>query len=121
MRIQFYIRYYTKPGESLSVTGNLEALENDDIQKAFQLKYLDNQFWYGTIEVNQKDIAKIYYSYVFKNAENELEQEGEKYRVIDISKTGLEEIQLIDTWNPAGEYENVFLYRPFPKSITQRT
>ena len=38
-------------------------------------------------------------------------------RVIDVSKTGIEEIQLTDTWNHAGAYENVFYTDPFPKVL----
>lgn len=117
MRIQFYIRYYTHPGESLFVKGNIEELGNNVPNEAFLLSYLDGQFWYGVIEVDPKAIVKIHYSYLFKNSEGELLPEGCRDRVVDISKTGLEELQLIDTWNHSGEFENVFFTDPFQKVL----
>lgn len=117
MRVQFYIRFYTKPGESLWVTGNIDALGNDDLLKAVPLVYLDSQFWYGSIEVDAAKAAHIHYSYLLKTGDDDVVQDGCKDRIIDISKTGLEEIQVIDTWNSPGEYENVFFTDAFGKVL----
>jgi 4-alpha-glucanotransferase len=62
-------------------------------------------------------IARIKYSYVLTDSEGQTIFEGGQDREIDISKTGIEEIQLIDTWNHSGEYENVFYTDPFQKVI----
>lgn len=113
MRIQFYIRYATKPGESLFVTGNIPGLGNNDDNKLFSLSFLDKEFWYGTLEVDTSLVARIHYSYAFKDINGELLHEGGQFRVADISKTGIEELQLMDAWDPPGEYENVFYTDPF--------
>ena len=113
MRIQFYIKYSTQPGEALLVTGNIAGLGNNDENSLFPLAYLDNHFWYGALEVDSTLVAKIHYSYVFKNKAGELLHEGGQDRIVDISKTGIEELQLFDSWNPSGEYENVFYTDPF--------
>jgi 4-alpha-glucanotransferase len=117
LRIHFYIRYYTRPGESLLVTGNISELGNNDQNKAFTLRWLDKELWYGSVDVDPTHITKIHYSYIFKNAEGELAHEGCRDRIIDISKTGIEEIQLIDYWNFPGEYGNVFFTDPFRKVL----
>jgi 4-alpha-glucanotransferase len=117
VRIQFYIRYSTQPGESLFVTGNIPALGSGKDSNLFALDFLDSQFWYGSLEVDSTEIARIHYSYIFKNKEGELLHEGGQDRVIDISKTGIEELQLMDSWNPSGEYENVFYTDPFQEVL----
>ena len=40
--------------------------------------------------------------------------------VIDVSKTGIDEIQLTDSWNHSGEYENVFYTDPFRKVLFRK-
>ena len=117
MKVHFYIRYYTHPGESLHVTGNIEELGHYDLQKTFALEWLDNQFWHGTLDVDPKRITKIHYSYLFKNTNGEVLPEGCRNRIIDVSKTGVEEIRLTDTWNNSGDYENVFFTDPFRKVL----
>lgn len=120
MRVQFYIRFYTKPGESLLVTGNIDALGNNDNENALPLEYLDSQFWQGTIDVSPADTPHFSYSYIFKSADGELVNEGGQNRVVDISKTGIEELQLIDAWNSPGEYENVFYTDPFAEVLLKQ-
>lgn len=117
MRIQFYIRYFTRPGESLSVTGDIDALGNGHPAKAYPLTYLDNQFWYGTVEVDPAQAVRLNYSYLFTDMQGAITAEGGQGRTADLSKTGLEEIRLLDTWNFAGQYENVFYTDPFRKVL----
>ncbi len=119
MRVQFYIRFYTKPGENLFITGNAEALGGNNPATPILLTYLNNQFWYGSFDIDSSLIAHIRYSYIFQTADGEFVQDGCKDRVIDISKTGLEEIEVIDTWNNPGEYENVFNTSPFTEVLLQ--
>jgi 4-alpha-glucanotransferase len=95
------------------VTGNIDALGNNDNAHAFPLTYLDNQFWHGTIDVSPAETPHISYSYVLKTGDDDLINEGGQGRVIDISRTGLDELQLVDTWTAPGEYENVFYTDPF--------
>ena len=117
MRVHFYIRFYTRPGESLHVTGNIEELGNNDLHKTFELEWLDNQFWHGFITVDPMKVTKIHYSYIFRNADGEMLPEGCRSRILDVSKTGLEEIRVTDAWNHSGDFENVFYTDPFRKVL----
>ncbi|MBL7734184.1 MAG: 4-alpha-glucanotransferase [Chitinophagaceae bacterium] len=116
MKIQFYIRFYTRPGQSLAITGNSDALGNDEREKALPLHYLNNEYWQGGIDVDPGQTAKIRYSYLFRDEEGNITAEGGD-RVIDITGTGILEIQTIDTWNDAGEYGNAFYTDPFQKVL----
>ncbi len=117
MKVQFYLRFYTHPGQNLFISGNIEALGNNDPAKAFPLHYLNDEFWHATLDADASDIAKIQYQYHLKNEDGTLVMEWGNDRVIDISKSGVEEIQVMDTWNHAGEFENAFFSAPFQQTL----
>ncbi|MDF2192666.1 4-alpha-glucanotransferase [Paraflavitalea sp. CAU 1676] len=113
MTIHFYVRFHTQYGQLLAVTGNIEALGNGDVEKAFTLNHLNSEFWYGSIETDFPESGEIRYNYIFKNEDG--------FRVLEWGERSLEKaqvagaarIQLVDTWNHAGEFENVFYTNPF--------
>jgi 4-alpha-glucanotransferase len=112
MKIHFYVRFYTRMGQSLAVTGNIAALGNDDaVDNAFPLAWLNNDYWHGTLEIDAQKV-KIRYNYVLKNEDGYTIVEWGNDRVIDVTGK-FDEIQVVDTWNHAGEYENVFYSDPF--------
>ena len=117
MTIHFYVRFHTQYGQLLAVTGNIEALGNHDVEKAFTLNHLNNDFWHGTIETDLPASGAIHYNYILKNEDGfRVFEWGE--RVIDTGKTrGHAMIQVVDTWNHAGEYENVFYSDPFQEVL----
>ena len=121
MKIQFYLRFHTQPGQSLFVSGNTGDLGANDIENALPLQYLNADFWTGTTEVDAAIHPKIQYKYFLKNADGEIVIEWGNDKVIDISKSGIEEIQTIDTWNHAGEYENIFFTAPFQQTLLKHS
>ncbi len=121
MKLQFYLRYHTKYGQTLWITGNNDYLGNNDPDKAVQLDYLNEDFWVCKIEIKKKDIDKnISYKYILKNEDGELSFEWGNDREVEISKKDHHEIQLVDTWNHAGEYENVFYSNAFSKVLLKQ-
>ncbi len=113
MKIHFYLRFHTQLGQSLFISGNCEQLGNGELETAAPLEYLNNEFWHGVFEIDTKGIARLQYKYSLRNADGYTIVEWGDDRVIDITKKGVEEIQVIDQWNHAGEYENVFYSDPF--------
>ena len=113
MRIQFYLRFHTKVGQALYVTGNAPALGISNPENAFALSYLNNDYWQGSVEVDSKETPRLQYKYFLQNADGYRIYEWENDREIELSKTGTEEIQIVDTWNHAGDYENAFYTDPF--------
>jgi 4-alpha-glucanotransferase len=101
----------------LHVSGNINELGNYDQHNTFSLQWLDDQFWHGVVEIVRTRVTKIHYSYLFKTTEGEFIPEGCRNRVVDVSKTGIEEIHLTDTWNHPGDFENVFYTDPFRKVL----
>jgi len=117
MKVHFYIRFHTVEGQSLAVYGNISDLGENHPEKAIPLQFLDHEFWHGTIEIDAALHPKIQYKYLLNNFGTEQVLEGGNDRIVDLSKKGTEEIQLMDTWNHAGDFENVFFTSPFTQSL----
>ncbi len=117
MTIHFYLRFYSHFGQTLYITGNSENLGSGDPQHALALTYQNENFWHVAIEVAPQYKALIQYSYILKNADGTLVMEWGNDRVLDPSKMNAEQMQVIDTWNHAGEFENVFYSAPFRQTL----
>lgn len=114
MKFQFYLRFNTRFGQSLWISGNIEELGNEDLDKALQMEYLNDEFWSATIELKKKGLPKkISYKYYLKNDDGSMVGEWDNDRVIADPGKEVQELQLVDTWNYAGEYENAFFTAPF--------
>ncbi len=119
MKIHFYLRFHTKFGQALYVSGNIEELGKGDQAQAFPLQYMNNDYWEGAIEVNIGPGKNIQYNYLLKIEDGTIISESGSDRMVDIPKKGIEEIQLVDIWNHAGEFENAFFTAPFQQTLLQ--
>ena len=115
MNLQFYLRFHTRFGESLWICGNTEELGMNDPKKAIAMEYLNDEFWHSAIEIHKKNWPRngVNYKYYLKGTEGQLIGEWGFDRMAGSGNKGASEIQLIDTWNHAGEYENAFFTAPF--------
>ncbi|MCC7399938.1 MAG: 4-alpha-glucanotransferase [Chitinophagaceae bacterium] len=114
MKLQFYLRFHTEYGQSLWISGNLEELGNGDPLMALPMEYLNDEFWQCILNIKRKSITEpVLYKYFLKNKEGEVIWEWGHDRQINVVKKGIHEVQLVDTWNHTGEYENVFFTAPF--------
>src|SRR5215469_2284744 len=117
MKVQFYLRFHTKFGESLLVSGNTDELGNDNISSALEMTYVNEQFWEAAVELKPKKIGQLQYKYILKTKEGDIIPEFGNDRTANQAKSGLNEVLFIDTWNHAGEYENAFFTAPFQKTL----
>ncbi|HEV3252236.1 MAG TPA: carbohydrate-binding module family 20 domain-containing protein, partial [Puia sp.] len=117
MKIQFYLRFHTKFGQSLFITGNIDALGNFDSRKSMPIQYMNNEFWHGTLDLPVFPTTGIQYHYVLRNEDGGIISEWGDDRMVEVPRPGLEEIQVIDTWNHAGDYENAFFTAPFQQTL----
>jgi 4-alpha-glucanotransferase len=118
MKLQFYLRFHTRFGQSLWISGNIEELGNNDPDKALPMDYLNEEYWTAGIEVRRKGLPKsVFYKYFLKNEDGEVLYDWGEDKVIDVFRKDVQEIQLADTWNHAGEFENVFYSAPFTRVL----
>lgn len=121
MRLQFYLKFHTEFGQSLWISGNMEELGNDDPSLALPMEYLNDDFWQCTLNVKRKTITEpIVYKYFLKNKDGEITWEWGNDRLINVIKKDISEVQLTDTWNHAGEFENVFFSAAFKNVLLKK-
>lgn len=122
MTIRFYLRFHTEYGESLFVSGDTEELGSNDAAKAMPLEYLNSELWTGTINVKKKEFNKgVRYKYILQRKDGNRFTETCNDRQVDFFKKETESIQLIDTWNYAGEFENAFYTKAFKEVLLNST
>ncbi|HTL09141.1 MAG TPA: carbohydrate-binding module family 20 domain-containing protein, partial [Chitinophagaceae bacterium] len=117
MKLHFYVRFHTKTGQSLHVSGNLPALGNDNIAEAPMMSWLNNDFWQLTVEVENSLLTSLRYKYILSYADGFKVVEWSNDKEISTSGAGVDEIQLVDRWNYAGDFENAFYTDPFQQSL----
>jgi len=121
MTLHFYLRYATRYGQSLFVSGNVDFLGNDDISKSFPLTYLNDQLWHGSIEIDSKTIVEpLLYKYILQDEGGDRMPEFGDDRTVDIAKIKAAKMVFTDTWNHAGNFENVFFTSPFTDVLLKR-
>lgn len=114
MILNFYIRFSTKYGQSLHLSGSHTALGNNDFANAISMQYFNQEFWYTRVELNEAaNNLPVEYRYILRTEnENEIVEWGDD-RIIDFGKFAAKELTFIDTWNHAGNVENAFFTKPF--------
>ena len=119
MKIDFYLRFYTQPGQSIWLSGNYSVLGDGDPEKAYPLQYVSGEFWHGTLQLDEFPADPLCYHYILRDPDGALTEEGED-KFIAPPAEGTEEVEAIDTWNYAGEFENTFYTSPFREVLLPR-
>ncbi len=120
IKITFKIKFHTIVGQSLYVTGNHDLLGNNNVvEGSFPLSYLNDEYWYGTLEIppGQNLSEDISYNYVLKNVDGTAIVEWGKDKVIQPSAYKTKEVLLIDSWNSSAFIENTFYTEPFQQVL----
>ena len=118
MKLQFYVRFHTQYGQSLWISGDTDELGDNDPAKAVPLVYLNEEFWNVSMDIKKKELLNnISYKYILKNKDGEQFFDWGNDRQINVFRNDLQELHVIDTWNNAGEYENVFYSDAFNKVL----
>ncbi len=114
--IHFYLRYHSNFGQSFYVSGNIPQLGNGNPADALPIHYLNDELWHGSIDIAE-DSPAFTYKYILRNSDGFESIEWPTDREIDVKKIKSPEIQVVDYWNYAGEFENAFYTQPFKHSL----
>ena len=122
MTLNFYIRFHTKFGQILYVSGNTAALGNNDIAKAIPLQYLNDQLCHCQVEIPENAVTSdsIEYRYILKEGKDIETIEWKDEKRIDFHQKHTANITLLDTWNHAGTVDNAFYTKPFKEVFLQQ-
>ena len=63
MKLHFFVRFSTKHGQQLKITGNIPLLGEGNLDKALAMHYYNDQYWQALIEIPESEIEiiKIFY------------------------------------------------------------
>ena len=53
MKIDFYLRFHTKFGQSLFITGNLGVLGYNVVDDALPMSFLSEDYWHASVELDE--------------------------------------------------------------------
>ncbi|GAO45374.1 4-alpha-glucanotransferase [Flavihumibacter petaseus] len=115
MKIQFYLRFHTKFGQTLQLIS--EPPITGDTAAPLQLTFLNNDYWTAAVEVDEKSIPGFHYKYQLTDTDGAIRQEGGDDRQVTFKSLPKGDLQLFDTWNHAGEFENAFYTAPFQDTL----
>ncbi|MGU7730941.1 carbohydrate-binding module family 20 domain-containing protein, partial [Klebsiella pneumoniae] len=90
--------------------GNHPLLGDNDVSKAVPLSYLNEDFWYTSLDwpVDTTSNQTVVYNYVLKNTDGTIIVDWGSDKQFNFSKSKQQEYLFIDTWNHAGYVENTF-------------
>lgn len=117
MTVHFFIRFSTKPGQSLQITGSAPELGNGNSAEAVSLNYFNNDFWELSLDMDVVASPRISYKYLLITETGERLLEGGAGRQVEFGKSGIDRYELVDTWNYSGEFENAFFTAPFQQVL----
>lgn len=119
MTLRFFLRFSTHFGQTLFITGSLKELGYDKLDQAIAMRYGNQDFW--EIDINLNEAGEIpetfHYHYILKNEDGQVIEEWGNDRIVYLEKFNAHTIDLIDTWNHAGEFQNAFYTSPFKNII----
>jgi 4-alpha-glucanotransferase len=116
MTLHFYLRFHSQYGQNFYVSGSIPELGSNDLSKAVPLNYLNDEFWHVILDV-PANTGPFTYKYIIRNDDGSETVEWAADRMANPAKVPTTELQLVDTWNYPGEYENVFYTQPFLQTL----
>ena len=86
------------------------------MESAVPLHYLNDEFWMATVDL-PIDTEAFTYRYILRDNNGFENIELSSDRAVDPAAAKQHEIQVVDLWNYAGEFENAFYTQPFTNTL----
>lgn len=112
MKIRYNLEYHTNWGESVYITGNTEALGEDEISRALPMQYTNNGQWSAEIEVDDQQ-PLLYHYFIGQHGTPILNEWGDPHRIQPIPGRVLD---VYDRWQDI-PVDKPFLSSAFTKDI----
>ncbi|MEN9684427.1 MAG: hypothetical protein RLZZ28_213 [Bacteroidota bacterium] len=121
-KIIFQLKFHTNFGQEIFLLGDHPLLGNNQPEKAVPMQYFNEEYWYLVIDLNEISLEDrdITYHYILKNTDGVSNYDAGSDKKINLAKISSEELQVVDSWNFAGYYENAFYTEPFKKVLLHK-
>ena len=120
MKVTFRIRFSTKPGQILRITGSISALGGNQMEKSLRMRYQDDRYWTLDIQIPDAELntdSPVTYRYILEQEGADWVEEWDAGRRIEAAWCVSDDILLVDTWSHAGDIHHVFRTSPFRKVL----
>jgi len=118
IKLSFHLKYKTNYGQSIWIYGDHPLLGGGESHNAIPMVYLNETYWVLHLNFPKTDNAdKIIYHYLIKDDKGAEILEWGNDKMLDLASFTNDELVLIDTWNFAGQIENVFYTEPFSSTL----
>lgn len=119
MKVTFYLRFSTKFGQNIFICGNHPLLGDGGVSNALPMSFLNNDFWSTEVEFDKSSLNQLNYRYILKNGDGFKVEEWGNDRTLNLNDVP-DTLTFVDTWNHAGQFENVFYTSPFKNVLLTR-
>jgi 4-alpha-glucanotransferase len=122
MRLIFQLRFHTRFGQELFLTGAHEIFGGGDFARAIPLRYLNDRLWEVALIVPDSMLPRedLVYNYVLREPDGSLIYDWGDDKVVNLAASASNEIIVRDAWNHAGFFQNVFYTEPFKNVLLSR-
>ena len=120
--IIFQLKFATKYGQSLFITGNHNVFGNGDISKALPMQYFNDEFWYVNLDLTNVVATNktITYNYILKSLDGTIQYDCGEDKQLHLNTITTDELLILDSWNYTGYTENAFYTLPFQNVLLQK-
>jgi 4-alpha-glucanotransferase len=116
MKLTLKLRYHTRPGQSLWVSGEHPALGGGSPANCIPLQWADEEHWQATIEFppsDERPTGKVAYHYVLKQPDGSTHPDWAPGHSLSPALFSEADVLIVDSWNDMGRAENAFYTKAF--------
>ena len=121
MKITFFIKFHTRFGQKLFITGDNKYLGDNKMENAVALSWLNEEFWKVEMLLPASFSGLIRYRYFLKDIDGLDIYDAEQDRFINIPSKKKKDISVIDTWNSGSNEKNAYFTSAFDKLLHKAT
>lgn len=117
MKITFFIKFNTRFGQKIFITGDNNYFGDNKISDAIELSYFNKESWKAEIDLPSGFYGMIHYRYILRDTDGLDIYDAEQNRFLAIPVKKKRDIFIIDSWNSGSNDENVFYTSAFSKVL----
>ncbi|RXK85627.1 4-alpha-glucanotransferase [Filimonas effusa] len=121
MKLTIQLRFYTRFGQTLFISGNHPLLGNNNPEQALPMHYGGKDYWEIQLHIAPLEVpvSDIEYHFLLRDADGTWYEDWGEGRKLRFQEWKTEDLLVTDTWNNASFYLNAFYTEPFREVLLQ--
>jgi 4-alpha-glucanotransferase len=114
MTINFYVGFRSQQGQSVGIKIGYQTKERELKTIEIPLQYLNDYYWHVMLDLSEYEIEDEFeYSYIYRDSNRGEQIEFCKNSLVNIKKTEVKAVDIIDDWRDDTLFRDVFTSKPF--------